>query len=89
MNTKKKGLTSFLSTLHGGGGGSRTLDPLVFLLSFGGYPPGFAGVFTQFFPWFPGLLSSVFQESALGATKFLPQQTTWPASVIEKRISFI
>ena len=28
MNTKKKGLTSFLSTLHGAGGGTRTHTPL-------------------------------------------------------------
>ena len=29
MNTKKKGLTSFLSTLHGAGGGNRTRTPLL------------------------------------------------------------
>ena len=28
MNTKKKGLTSFLSTLHGGDGGIRTHVPI-------------------------------------------------------------
>ena len=36
MNTKKKGLTSFLSTLHGGGGGNRTPVRKRFLGNFSG-----------------------------------------------------
>ena len=39
MNTKKKGLTSFLSTLHGGGEGSRTPVQKSLNIAFSGCSP--------------------------------------------------